>query len=287
MTLRLFNKSAILTIQKTRGFFGTTTDNQIRITNQRIVAKVQKTKQSQPNVGTITIYNLSDQTRAALAEKPLMVTLEAGYDGVMSRVFVGNIKRVLSNARPPDVETVLTLGDGERAYRHARVSRSFGSGASYKDVVRELAGSMGLRIPANVDQGLEFARTIPTGQVVEGLSSLQMTKVVGALGKSWSIQDGQLQILGPDEARPDQAILIQSPPEGDMIGSPENTEPKEEGGSPKIMVTTLLRTDVSPGRKIQIKSRRTNGVFVVENVSHDLDTHGQAWTTSIEAKVLK
>lgn len=281
MTL-LFGREIRLTIQKSTGFFSQSPNNQIRITAHRVVAQVQKSLTSSTNTATITVYNLSEEDRSALQEKPLHVILEAGFRGQLSVVFRGDVKFVRSTHRTPDFETVLTLGDGHRAINFASVSRSFPPGVSFNTVLGEVAGSMGLSVPKNVN----VSQIFPGGYALDGPSRSHLSKILKTHGLSWSVQNGQLTILGDREVKDNEAVIVRSPPDGDLIASPEYGDPPRDGGKPTLTFQCLLRTQIDPGVKVKLFSRLINGLFKVETVRHDLDTHGQNWNTNVEAKPL-
>lgn len=281
---RLFRRSSALTIAKPLAFF-TQEPNAIIIRDLRVTAKIEKNLQGDPNSSEIVVYNLAERSRALLQEKKLHIRLQAGYDDNLKLIFSGDMVWSFSQKTGPDWVTKILLGDGHRAFNFARVNRSFRSGVTAKTALAEVAGSMGLSMPQNAEQSTRLLEELPGGITMSGPSRKQMDKILRTRGMSWSVQDGQLQILERDEVRADQAVLISE--DTGMIGSPEPSPPDRSGGKPPTMtVQTLLDPRVSPGVKIRVESRSVTGNFKAQTVSHELDTHGEPWFTSVEATSL-
>ena len=53
---------------------------------------------------------------------------------------------------------------------------------------------------------------------------------------------------------------------------------------PKLKVKHVLYPEVTPGEKIEVRSRSINGLFRVDVVTHEGDFRGPEWTTHIEAR---
>ena len=56
------------------------------------------------------------------------------------------------------------------------------------------------------------------------------------------------------------------------------------GKKPVLPVTKKLDARIKPGGRVIVKSRSIEGMFRVERVVHELDTHGEPWDTQIELK---
>ena len=143
----------------------------------RIAFEVTRTSRSDPDQGTIQIFNLSASTRnavlsafdglqtsrrvilntplmpdaargAALAalEASMMVRVFAGYGKVPAQIFQGNLVGVTREDRSGSTDFVTTLkaGDGLMAYREGYVNQAFGPGVTMETVRQVLQLSMGL-----------------------------------------------------------------------------------------------------------------------------------------------
>lgn len=283
---RLFHRNVRVTLARPRGDgpggFFTQESNAVVIENLRVVFSVEKNLTSKPNPATIDIYNLAERSRAAVEQRPLHVTLEAGHDGQYARLFAGDLRRGRSERDGVDWVTHLELGEGDRAHNHARVSRSFKAGIDKKAVLRELAGAMGLKIPSNVEDAKELLDRFQSGVSVEGLSSRQMDRLAKSAGFEWSVQDGTLVMLRPSDVRQGEAFVVSQ--DTGMLGSPVFGSPPTKGGPAPLTVRMLLAAQVAVGGLIQVESIAHRGLFRVERALHTGDTHGDPWDTEMEAK---
>lgn len=290
---RLFGRVAALTIARPlgaatsdpAGFFNQES-NALVIERQRVRFVVEKSLGSTPNKAVIEVFNLAEITRAEVARTPLHVRLDAGYEDDPRRVFVGDLREGsgLSRLEVVDWNTKLECADGIRAHRHARHARSYPAGASVREVLGDVAKSMGLKIPRNVEDAKELLDQFVTGTVASGPSAREMDRLLRPRGLGWSVQDGRLQILREGDVRADEAVVIAQ--DTGMVGSPEWAAPKKKGGKPAIAFRTLLDPRIAPGGRVRLISRAASGDFKVEKVKHTGDTHGPEWFTDVEAKVL-
>lgn len=279
---RLFKRAVALTLARPQaGKFFENEPNAITIRDQRVQFSIVKSLDSEPNTCEVIVTNLAERTRAELQRKPLYVRLDAGYDGQLARLFTGDVIWGQSKINGVDWETKLQLGDGSRAHGHARLNRSFKAGTSVKTVLGDLAKAHGLKMPTNISEAKELSTQFASGVSVSGPTHAELTKVLAPRGYSWSVQDGRLQVLGPNGTRPDEAIVINQ--DAGMISSPEFGPPGDDGKPPTMTVSVLLYPGITPGGKIKVESRAVNGLFRVERVTHVGDTHGGSWQSNIEA----
>lgn len=281
MTQRLFKRSCAITIAKPQSFF-IQAPNAIVVRDLRVVFQIEKNLGKDPNTCKVQIYNLAARTRGEVQAKPLHIRVDAGYDGDVARLFTGDLRFAQSKKLPVDWETTLEVADGDRAHRFARVNRSFKAGVDTKTAIAEVVKSMGLKVPKTVTEARELAAQFTNGLSLQGPSAGELEKLLKPHGFSHSIQDGRLQILKGDAAHPTSAIRIAQ--DNGMVGSPEFGAPEKKTGKRILTVKSLLQPDVFPGGLISVESQSINGVFRCEKVTHNGDTHGVDWYTTIEAK---
>jgi len=278
---RLYKRSAKLVLARPlAGSYVGVQPNAIEITGLRIQFQIEKTLEAEPNSGSIVVTNLAKTTRAEFNRKPLHVTLDAGYDGNLKRIFTGDLRWVTSTHTPPDWDTKIELGDGERAYKHARVNRSFAPGIDSKAVLAEIADSMGLKMPTSAAEATDLMAQFSTGVTIQGPSAAEMDRILAPHARAWSIQDGSLQILAAAETRVGTAFMVS--PDTGLVGAPTMTAPGNSGEPATLAATMLLYPEMLPGSKVEMKSASVAGLFKVRKVTHKGDTHGADWTTTIE-----
>jgi hypothetical protein len=250
----------------------------------RIRLKIEKSLEKAPNTSEIIITNLSPSRRASLQQKGVKVLLEAGYKDTVFRLFSGDVRSVDHVRNGPDWDTTIKLGDGERAWQFSRVDESFAPGTKVADALKTLARAMGLGT-GNIDkQAVNITRAFDQGYAVMGGAARALDKLVTAIGKEWSIQDGELQILDPYQTL-DLPIPEIAPTSG-LIGSPEMGSPATKK-KPALLRFKSLIFPARPGAKVKLKSERYDGYVRIHKVSYDGDTHGGPWYVTCDASVIR
>lgn len=258
--------------------------NALVIEHLRVMFNIEKNLGKEPNKGQVEIFNLSEQSRGEMKSTPLYVRVDAGYDGNLQRLFTGDVRSGgVGHARlGVDWKTHLELGDGERAFRFARVNRSYRGGVDARTAVVEIARSMGVVATFTSDTAKILRSQYAAGLTLQGPAQRELSRILAPHGLEWSIQDGRLQVIKTGEVRSDEAVLISEA--AGMIGVPDFGAPEKKGGLPPLIVRTLLQPQVTPGGRIVLESESIRGVYRVERVKHVGDTHGDDWFTEIEAK---
>lgn len=292
MTNRLYKRGCKVTVYQTApaGFvaqnpqFFELQPNAIEITGLRVQFKIEKSLDATPNKSTVTITNCASRTRAYLQTTPLVLRLDAGYDDNLRHVFTGDLRWGNSDIVDADWETKLELADGDRAYRSARVSRSYKKGTSVAIALKEAAAAMGLQLATAVAATAELQSQFATGRTLHGPAGDELTRLLAPFGYHWSIQDGKLQVLKDQNADASTALTVSQ--SSGMVGSPEFGTPEKKGKPTPIKIRSLLYPEITPGGRIAVDAANINGIFRVAKVTHDGDTHGDNWFSEIEATPL-
>lgn len=266
------------------------------ITDLRVKFNIVRHLGSEPNSAVISIFNLAERTRAEFVKKPVRVKLFAGYESDIKHVFTGDL--IWGTSVKPAVTwvTELQLGDGQRAYKHARASRTFKAGTSARTVIKDLARTMGLKVPANVDEAKEFAKQFTTGVTVEGPSQKELSRLMKVSGHEWSIQNGGLQVLKPgaSNSKAPRRVAVDT----GLLGVPEVGAPQRPQGDstrarkytykskPVLSVQMRLAGDINPGDRIFLDSKNLSGYYLVQRVTDIGDTEGKEWYSNLEATAI-
>jgi hypothetical protein len=265
----------------------------------KVEFSIERNSNKDPNKADITIYNLGPTNRAKIQEgadlieklrqtkpKPLLydwpIVIEGGYVGSKERLFAGDI--TFANTRKDNVTWVTDIecGDGENKYRNERLNKSYGPGTPVTAVVTDLAAQLGIG-PGNLAFQMAIGlyrkgySVFTQGTSITGSAAENIDKILTSMGFQWSIQDGQLQILAPDETTFEEVVFI-SNKLGNLIGSPE------KGDKGSFTVRSLLQGKLKPGRRVFVESNAIKGFFKIEKVTHFGDTGGNDWYSEVEVK---
>ena len=265
----------------------------------RVAFSVERTTAKEPNTASVTVTNFAEENRFKLQIGAQLIphdpkgdvlragyvwplVIEAGYKDHLQQIFAGDITFLNSGHSGTEWETRIEAADGGYQYATKRINKSFGKGTPVAAVMLALAQALGVGLgnsAAKFANSAAFRKRFTVfkrGTTVSGLVSEQLSKYVMDLGYHWSIQDGQLQVLGLDETLLDTAVLLNK--DSGMVGTPEY------GEKGSITATSLLNGDLKPGRRVVIDSKNVIGSFRVEKVTHSGDTWGNDWVSHIEAK---
>jgi hypothetical protein len=254
----------------------------IEIKSLDVRFKIEKNLKAQPNKAEISIFNLNEAHRSQLEQLPTVaVSVEAGYVGGSSMIFLGDLRRASSQDSGPDIITTISSGDGEKAIQTARVNVSIRKGTPSDVVIKTVAKALGvgegnLNKAVSTIKGAGLGTLFQDGTVISGSAAREMTSLCKSVGFTWSVQGGKLQLLPLQKTLEGEALSIK--PDTGLIGSPS----VDNKGVMKCR--TLLIPDVFPGRKLVLESARLKGQYRIEATTHTGDTSGQDWYIDIEGK---
>lgn len=274
----LFNRAAALSVGKNKTI-GT------RYAGFRVTFEIDKTSDSIPNPGKVTIYNLSSDSRAKFEEKNAVMILEAGYSGlgaapILAQLFVGDIKRATTTRSGPDIVTTIEAGDEETKLRTTHIDQSFSNFTSAADVIKALASKLGVAVGTITTAAKDVFQN---GVSLSGLVSDNLDNVTKKLGLEWSVTDGELNVLAPNKATSEPAVLVNK--STGLIGVPSKRQADDgkKGSFTGIEFASLLNTEIRPGRAIKLESEQITGIFRVRRARYRGDTHGGEWRVDVEA----
>lgn len=263
----------------------------------RVAFSVEKSDNRDPNRASVDIYNLHESNRKVLQAgsdlveksraKGLIydwpIVIDAGYAATKATIFSGDIVHAQSRSDGTEWITTIEAEDGGNKYASARISQTFGPGTTVTVVLTALANALGVGLG---NSAAHFASGIPAaergflafdhGVALSGKVSTLLDKYVTSAGFVWSIQDGQLQVLAPDEPLIGMTTALAAAT--GLVGSPE------QGEKGLISVRSLLQPSIIPGRLVTLVSNMLKGLYKATRVHHFGDTHGPEWYTEFEGK---
>jgi hypothetical protein len=265
--------------------------------------RVEKTIKPEPNKVLIEVNNLNEEHRGMLQELApgkrvgkkkgkgrtapnlkgsVPVRLEAGYkeDGT-DLIFLGDLRTVDSELSGPDWITAVTSGDGERAYRTARINQAFGPCTPVRTALAAAVKALGLGTGnlASVAASLQLqgaATVYARGVVLSGSAARALSDICRSANLEWSIQDGVVQFVDLNKALAQKAISLAS--STGLIGSP-NVD-----GNGVLKAKTLMIPGLMCGRLVVVDARQIQGQFRVEKIITTGQSHGSDWGHEIEGK---
>lgn len=248
--------------------------------------RVERNLKKEPNTIDLTIFNLNPDNRKALEEaKDVVVQLEAGYKERFGTLFLGDIREAYSSYQSPDWVTKIESGDGEKATVYDRINKSFRAGTPLPVVLKEIAKAMPDIGRGNLEE-LANGAVLPGGDTqfvngvtVSGSATREFSRLVRSAGLEWSIQNKTFQLLEAGKTLEEEAVIL-TPTTG-LIGSPTVSS---DG---VLSFTSLLNSDIIPGRQLKVQSSQIDGVFRVDKAIYEGATDGSPWYVSGEAKEQK
>jgi baseplate hub protein gp41 len=219
------------------------------LSEMRIVFKTTQSDVQTPNAALIRVYNLSDETAQSVKKEFTAVRLQAGYEtGAFGTIFDGTIKQVRrGRENPTDTYLDILAADGDKAYNQGVISKSLAAGATPSDERKALIDAMGIPAGYVADMPPGAAQR---GQVKYGMARDYMRDLADTNSMTWSIQNGQVQMIPTTGFRPGTAVVLNS--NTGMIGLPVQTE----GG---ILVKCLLNPNIKIGCLLQIDNKSIQG----------------------------
>lgn len=248
--------------------------------------KVRKSLRREPNEAEVTIWNLSPEHRAAIAAlgDDATTILKAGYqDTGLEQIFSGDLRSSPAQWEGPQVQVTLEGSDGGRAYRRARVQRSFAPGTEVYTVLSAAVDALGVG-RGNLDQLRSQIRltstgtTYPGGTTLSGPARDEVDRIVRGCGGSWSIQNGNFQLRLSSPAR---STALRISPSTGLVGSPTQAT---ERGQTTVTAQAMMLPGMYPGRIVRLESREIEGNYEIHRVEYVGETRGQEWGATLELR---
>lgn len=228
---------------------------------------IERTRSSTPDQGTVTIYNLSPSSRKILHEAwklstavaSYLVDLSIGWGGLVERVFVGDVWKIVPEVRVgEDVLTVLELGDGGPKLRDAANPKQANmNNAQITFILLVLVeadpslGGLGLPIDP-ISRGVIEARARLSpflgfdNYAGQGNTADQLDELMDMLDLEWKIHQGVFIVMAAGNAATASVDAIPLVAASGMLSWSQ----EDNGG---ITATALANANVKPGTQIQVQ----------------------------------
>lgn len=250
----------------------------------RVTAGVQKTIMGIPNPSSISIYNLSREVRNGIKSSLTKITVEAGWSNTeLRKVFTGSVLNAYSERSGSDIVTKLAALPGYGALVRGVSSHSAAPGSNVQDVVRTLAQDLpGVQVSQDAMPGVT-GKIGANGWSYAGSTKDGLTQLADEYGFSWSVNDGELGVIGDKHMLPDFIDL--NGVAGGLINiAPIVTGPLQvETG---VKIKALYLPGINAGSSIRVTSDinpRLNGVYRIHTLGINIDAYDETWTMDIES----
>jgi hypothetical protein len=261
--------------------------------------EITKSLISLPNLAKISLYNLNDDTLAALQTKFTEIIFNAGYEGNVRLLFRGQIRNTFLSRENPNKIATIYAGDGQRDWQESTFNKTFNENVSIQTAVKEVLSSF-KNLSVGIVSGLTGTPDKLRGQTLSGKSADIMDNLARDYGFDWSIQDNELTIVPDEEVVPGVEATLINAATG-MIGSPALIETNVGIGG--VEVTTLLNPNIRPNNLIRIESIATEiaignlffreikktqgeGVYKVQEITFLGDSREGEWVSKIKGRTI-
>lgn len=259
------------------------------VTGLRAAFSIKKTLKKEPNTCTIKLYNLNEDSREELSDsKVLDVEIEAGYDDDNSSLYLGQLRGGVSQIEGPDVTTILSSGDGDKAFQSARLQIPIGpktpADVALLAIAKTLNVGMGNASLAAAKLASKGVSLFPVATTISGSSARAMTAFCKSAGLEWSIQDGALQILDLNKALDERPYVLSY--DSGLVGSPAVSY-EAKTGDKIVSAECLLLPGLKPGLRVMFDSVFVKGLYRIEECEYDCDTYGDNWGIRLTCRLPK
>jgi hypothetical protein len=177
--------------------------------------------------------------------------------------------------------TAVTSGDGERAYRTARINATFQAKTPVSVALKKVVASLGLG-QGNLNQILPTlalqggSKLLVGGLVMSGPAVRELTNLCRSADLEWSIRDNVLQFQDLNTALSGEAVHLT--PDTGLVGSPS------VDAAGVLKCKCLMMPQIRLGRIVVLEAAEIKGQFRVEGLIYEGDTHGDDWTIELTGR---
>lgn len=247
----------------------------------RVDFDIELTKSRDANKATISIFNLSEDTRNKISKRNGYVSLSAGYQNNLLEIFTGDISKVTHKKDGTEFITEIKAEDGRALMSRARIALMLTFDVTFERAVDEVLSAGGFN-RGNVDSAISTLRsrghkfpTYPEGITLFGKCSDMLERLFRDANLRWSLQSGQVLVL--DKRLDSASRVIKISKASGLLGTPE------VGDKGKMTVETQLQGRIKPGIDYVLHSRMFDGRYRADKVRHVGSTFGTDWKTVIES----
>lgn len=244
----------------------------------------------EPPVATVTVTNLSGETRANI-QKNDPVVLNAGYEDDVGCVLTGKVVGLKHKQSGTDWTTTLTVQPCADEILGKLINKTYVENSTASAIVQDLLNIFGVEVGRCE---LSINKSYPRGRVCRGKLKQVLTEIVVSECKSRLIvrPTGQIYITKADDGIENGLTL--TPASGLLRADVEkeaipletdsnSQKKKDEREDDTISRSCLLNYRVATAEVLRIQSNDLNGYFLVASGKHSGGRTGD-WKTTMELK---
>lgn len=262
----------------------------IDVSDMRCKFEIKKQWAQQPNMSTLTIYNLSANTENAIIQGADSIRIEAGYDeGPYGEIFSGNIIQFVRGKEDSTTFYLKILSlDGDNFFNFGTVAFSLGRGMGLRQQVEQIASNSS--IPATVGDisGADESQKLSRGKVFFGAAKDYVRDIGKSANAIVGIESGALVVQKVTGTPAGQAVELNA--QTGLIGFPSQTDLGVSckclinpqivlAGLIKLNNSTINQKEISIGQFLRPLS--ADGVYRIIALTTRGDTRGQDWYQEI------
>lgn len=236
----------------------------------------------EPDVSTVTIYNLSDDTINDI-KKDGYLYLNVGYKalGNKANILTGEIEDIETTWQGLDKMTKITVGDGSKSWRKAELNKTYANGTKASVIMTDLVNIMGYEI---VEINPKNDITYKLGKTIKGSASKSLTQLVKDTESKMFINKNRIVIRDQKKGYTTGFVLnadtglvglptLNKNESGDKNSDVAKEKDKKKNKKTKKTwkVTCLLNPKIETDSVIKIESKVLNGTFRVISGKHTKD----------------
>ena len=244
----------------------------------------------EPPVATVTVTNLSPNTRASI-QKNDPVILNAGYRGNVGCILIGKVVGLKHKQSNVDWTSTLTILPCADEILGSLINKTYKENTKASTIVRDLLNIFGAEV-SKCD--LSIDKVYSRGRVCRGILKQVLSEIVVNECKSRFIirTTGQVYITKAEDGINNGLILNSANGllrvDEEKVAIPYETDlNSRKTGSARdedtISRSCLLNYSVAAAEVVQIQSGTLNGRYIVVSGKHKGGRTGE-WKTSIELK---
>lgn len=224
---------------------------------------------SDGNVGSIEVYNLSNQT-IKLLKKGQPFKFEAGYDDNIDILTLGTIESSTTKFEQGDKLTKVIINDNTDAWVNTKVNQTWRLKIWASDIVTWICKQVPLEIgKIKVAKDVEYFK----GKTFSCTAKRALEELARDTNSKLHISKGRIYFLPPGGAS--RKVLTLSKDTG-LIASPQRID-QEDGERWKVQSLLNYRFEADGILDIESETITINGLYRI-----DKGTHMGDWTTEME-----